>query len=99
MIRPKYADYCHVIRKVLQAIAGSRDGQSLAGVGGAHIWLDALDNSHMTTHYYCLLRGEKRNVCNSLSVENPFIGELPPGFSCPPALPLSLLCTGQTMGR
>ena len=48
---------------------------------------------------YCLLRGEKRNVCNSLSVENPFIGELPPGFSCPPALPLSLLCTGQTMGR
>ena len=33
-------------------IAGSRDGQSLAGVGGAHIWLDGFDNSHMIPHYW-----------------------------------------------
>ena len=36
--------WCYVIRKVSQLIAGSRDGQSLAGVGGAHIWLDGFDN-------------------------------------------------------
>ena len=37
-----------------QLIAGSRDDQSLAGVGGAHIWLVGFDNSHMTPYWKLL---------------------------------------------